>query len=156
MACTASSKRRRPAIRAAAFLVVLVLMTGCDPSAGNDPDNPEGLSGTCGLPTPEPDRKESVVPVELLPQGAEITRAQKERGGFTTAINVRLSVAGALAFYTEAVEAAGYETIQVDDEGFEAEMYLRKGKRLAAIQIRMSTCDDRSIVFVNEVVPEQP
>lgn len=130
----------------------MVLLAGCDPAQTPEED---GLSGTCGLPTPEPDRDESVVPETLLPQGAEINRAQKERGGFTTAINVPLSVGAALAFYKKAVAQAGYETIQVDDEGFEAEMYLRKRKKLAAIQIRMSTCDDRSIVFVNEVLPEK-
>lgn len=127
-------------------------MAGCDES--QPADDPEGLSGTCGLPTPEPGRKESVVPEIFVPDGAEISRAQRERGGFITAINVPLSVAGALAFYEDAVDKGGYEVIQSDNEGFEAELYLRRGKKLAAIQIRMSTCDDRSIVFVNEIVPD--
>jgi hypothetical protein len=67
---------------------------------------------------------------------------------------VRLGVEEALAFYEKAVKAGGYEVIQIDNEGFEAEMYLRRKNRLAAIQIRTSTCDDRSIVFVNEIIPE--
>jgi hypothetical protein len=117
--------------------------------------NPDGLSGTCGLPTPEPERDESVVPDVLLPDGAEISNAQTERGGFLAAINVKLSVGAALAFYKEAIKEAGYETINIDNEGFEAEMYLRRKDKLAAIQIRTSTCDDRSIVFINEIVPEK-
>lgn len=128
-------------------------------SCGNDPpsrtDSPPGLSGTCGLPTPEPDRDEAVVPEIFLPEGAEVSNAQKERGGFLTAINVKLSVAEAFDYYKAAAKDGGYETINVDNEGFEAEMYLRRKNKLAAIQIRTSTCDDRSIVFINEIVPEE-
>ncbi|MEA2517204.1 MAG: hypothetical protein QOG16_1042 [Actinomycetota bacterium] len=70
-----------------------------------------------------------------------------------TSINVKLTVGEALKFYKKAVTGAGYEIINSDNEGFEAEIYLRKKNRLAAIQIRTSTCDDRSIVFINEIVP---
>ena len=59
-----------------------------------------------------------------------------------------------MAFYRAAIKEAGYEAINIDNEGFEAEMYLRRKNKLAAIQIRTSTCDDRSIVFINEIVPE--
>ena len=135
-------------------VLALVVLVGCESSS--PPSKEEGLSGTCGLPTPEPDRDESIVPARFLPEGAEINRAERERGGFITAINVPLSVGEALAFYEAAVKEGGYEVIQSDNEGFEAEIYLRRGKKLAAIQIRMSTCDDRSIVFVNEIVPEKP
>ena len=107
------------------------------------------------MPTPEPSRDESLVPEELLPEGAEISNAQAERGGFLTAINVKLSVGEALKFYKKAVKASGYQIINSDNEGFEAEIYLRKKKRLAAIQIRTSTCGDRSIVFINEIVPAE-
>ncbi|MCA1695110.1 MAG: hypothetical protein LC749_10425 [Actinobacteria bacterium] len=70
-----------------------------------------------------------------------------------TAINVPLSVGEAVTFYKRAVKEAGYEIINADNEGFEAEISLRKKNRLAAIQIRTSTCGDRSIVFINEIVP---
>ena len=126
----------------------------CSGSDGEPSPDPTRLSGTCGLPTPEPERDEALVPDFLLPDGAEISNAQAERGGFVTAINVRLGVSEALEFYEDAVTEGGYEIIQIDNEGFEAEMYLRRKNRLAAIQIRTSTCDDRSIVFVNEIVPE--
>jgi hypothetical protein len=108
------------------------------------------------LPTPDPaaDRDDSLVPDIFLPPGAEIAKAQAERGGFITAINVPQSVGEAFDFYTAAAKDGGYEVIQTDNEGFEAEIYLRHGKRLAAIQVRTSTCEDRSIVFVNEILPE--
>lgn len=35
------------------------------------------------------------------------------------------------------------------------EMYLRKKDRVVSIQMRTSTCDDRSIVFIIEIVPEE-
>ena len=138
------------------LLVTMISCTGDSPKKTEE--NPAGLSGTCGLPTPEPGRDESLVPEVLLPPGAEISNAQAERGGFIAAINVKLSVGEALDFYRKAVKAAGYEAINIDNEGFEAEMYLRKEakNRLAAIQIRTSTCDDRSIVFINEIEPQDP
>jgi hypothetical protein len=107
------------------------------------------------LPTPEPDRDEDVVPAYFLPEGAEISNAQVERGGYITAVNVKLSVKAALDFYRKAVKQNGYELINVDNEGFEAEVYFRGKKRLAAIQIRTSTCGDRSIVFINEIRPSE-
>lgn len=134
------------------LLVTLISCTGDSPGSGEDP---AGLSGTCGLPTPEPGRDEALVPDVLLPEGAEISNAQAERGGFIAAINVKLSVAEAVAFYKKAIKEAGYEVISIDNEGFEAEMYLRLKKKVAAIQIRTSTCDDRSIVFINEILPQE-
>jgi hypothetical protein len=133
--------------------LAVVSCTGDSPETGG---NPPGLSGTCGLPTPDPGRDESLVPELLLPEGAEVSNAQAERGGFIAAINVKLSVGDALAFYRDAVKKGGYEVINIDNEGFEAEMYLRRKakNKLAAIQIRTSTCDDRSIVFINEIVPQ--
>lgn len=133
----------------------MIVLVSCEGGPTSRSDSPPGLSGTCGLPTPEPDRDESVVPEIFLPDGAEISNAQIERGGFLTAINVKLSVAEALEYYRGAVKEGGYETINIDNEGFEAEMYLRRKNKLAAIQIRTSTCDDRSIVFINEIVPEK-
>lgn len=134
---------------------MLLLLASCTGDPGEPAGNPPGLSGTCGLPTPEPSRDDSLVPKVLLPQGAEVSNAQAERGGFIAAINVKLSVGEALAFYRAAIKEAGYEVINIDNEGFEAEMYLRRKNKLAAIQIRTSTCDDRSIVFINEIVPEE-
>lgn len=144
--------------RTTVLAVTLVALLACSPSSGEEDDAPAGLSGTCGLPSPDPapGRDDSLVPAIFLPPGAEIAKAEAERGGFITAINVPLSVGQAFDFYKRAVEEGGYEVIQTDNEGFEAELYLRHGKRLAAIQVRTSTCEDRSIVFVNEILPEEP
>ncbi|HEV3472541.1 MAG TPA: hypothetical protein VG408_04965 [Actinomycetota bacterium] len=82
-------------------------------------------------------------------------RAQAERGGFLAMINVQLSVQDALETYHSIVTENGFEIIQEDNEGFEAEIYLRKKEHLAAIQIRTSQCDDASVVFVNLVDQDQ-
>ena len=142
-------------VRSAVLVVTLLALGGC-PAPSDGEADPPGLSGTCGLPTPDPDgkRDDSLVPEIFLPSGAEIAKSEAERGGFITAINVPLSVQRAFDFYTAAAKDGGYEIIQSDNEGFEAEIYLRHGKKLAAIQVRTSTCDDRSIVFVNEIIPE--
>lgn len=137
-------------------MLALLMCVACTEDAEPPAENPPGLSGTCGLPTPEPGREEEIVPKGLIPQGAEISNAQRERGGYITAINVKLGVQEALDFYRAALKENDYEVINIDNEGFEAEIYLRKKNRLAAIQIRTSTCDDRSIVFINEIVPEEP
>lgn len=138
--------------------MLTVVLAGACGDGEETPSLDDGLSGSCGLPTPDPvdQRRDELVPESLLPEGAEIAKSAAERGGFITAINVPLGVQGAFDFYRKAVKQAGYESISVDNEGFEAELYLRRKNRLAAIQIRTSTCEDRSIVFVNEIVPEEP
>ena len=133
-----------------------MLFGACEGSTETPPLD-EGLSGSCGLPTPDPvdQRQDELVPEALLPPGSEIAKSTAERGGFLSAVNVPLSVAEAFAFYRKAVTEAGYEAISIDNEGFEAELYLRRKDHLGAIQIRTSTCADRSIVFINDIDPEQ-
>lgn len=95
------------------------------------------------------------MPDLYLPDEATLVRAEEERGGFLAMINVRLGVQDALRYYRRAVRRDGWEVIQADNEGFEAEIYLRRAKDLAAIQIRTSKCDDESVVFVNVVDASQ-
>jgi hypothetical protein len=66
-------------------------------------------------------------------------------------LSVPLSVQEALPPYRKAVAEAGFDVVSEDNEGFEAEVYLKRGKRLGAIQIRRTLCDDVSVVFVNIV-----
>ncbi|MDQ4065190.1 MAG: hypothetical protein M3161_04015 [Actinomycetota bacterium] len=84
-----------------------------------------------------------------------MVRAQRERGGFIASLNVDLGVQEALARLTRVVQQQNYEIIQQDNEGFEAEIYIRGEDELGAIQIRTSRCDDKSVVFVNIVDPDR-
>ena len=126
-----------------------LLIAGCD---GSDP-KVQPLD--CGLPSPEPSAQRELVPDYFLIEGTEVIRAQAERGGFLAMLNVDLGVQDALETYHSIVLENGFEIIQEDNEGFEAEIYLRKKKQLAAIQIRRSQCDDASVLFVNVVDADQ-
>lgn len=95
-----------------------------------------------------PDTK---VPKQFLVEGSRISLGQKVQGGFVTTIDIPYSVQDALPLYRTAVVEAGFEMRNVDNEGFEAELYFAAGKELGAIQIRRSTCPDASLVYVNIV-----
>jgi hypothetical protein len=62
-----------------------------------------------------------------------------------------MGVQDALPRYKKAVREVGFEVVGEDNEGFEAELYMKRGERLGALQIRRTLCDDVSIVFVNIV-----
>jgi hypothetical protein len=66
-------------------------------------------------------------------------------------LNIRMSVQDALPLYKRAIARAGFELVGEDNEGFEAELYLKRGKELGSLQIRTSVCSDASVVFVNVV-----
>ncbi|MDQ3953914.1 MAG: hypothetical protein M3279_13280 [Actinomycetota bacterium] len=129
---------------AAAF--VFVLGAGCD--GGDGSALPEG----CGLPTREPRAQPELIPEALLLGGdAEVSAAGRRKGGVTGVLTITKSVQDGLPLYRKAVRAAGFEIVGEDNEGFEAEIFVRKGKQLGQIQIRTSVCDDASVVFVNIV-----
>lgn len=69
----------------------------------------------------------------------------------TGVLSIRLGVQDALPLFKKAIADADFELAAEDNEGFEAELYLKQGKRLGAIQIRRTVCEDASVVFVNVV-----
>jgi hypothetical protein len=142
---------RRALARACAPLAaVAVFVAGC--GDGGSDDSGAGIPTTCGLPTPKSGLDTSIMPEAFLLDGAELANVARERGGFTAVVNVPYSVGEALDLLRGAVRRTNYEIIGEDNEGFEAELYLRRKRELGAVQIRRSICDRASIVFVN-VVP---
>jgi hypothetical protein len=134
----------------AAVLVAALVAGGCSERSPVDDDH--AIPARCGLPTPDPRADASVVAeVFLLGGDAEVTQTKKSKRGILAALNVPYSVAEAFSRYSESVKKGGYEVVDDDFEGFEAELYLRKGDDLGAVQIRRSTCEEASIVFVNVV-----
>ena len=134
----------------AALLVAVLAAGGC--SEGAPADDEGAIPAGCGLPTPNPRADASVVAeVFLLGGDAEVTQTKKSKRGLLAALNVPYSVAEAFSRYSDSVKKGGYEVVDDDFEGFEAELYLRKGDDLGAVQIRRSTCEEASIVFVNVV-----
>jgi hypothetical protein len=112
----------------------------------------QGIFAQCGLPTPDPGAEASVVADAFILGGdAEVTKTEASKRGTIAALNVPYSVSEAFSRYSDSVKQAGYQIVDDDFEGFEAELYLRKGDDLGYVQIRRSTCEDASIVFVNVV-----
>jgi hypothetical protein len=134
----------------AVVLVAAFVAGGC--SERTPADDGRAIPAQCGLPTPDPGADASVVAdVFLLGGDAEVTKTKKSKRGILAALNVPYSVSEAFSRYSESVKKGGYEVVDDDFEGFEAELYLRKGDDLGAVQIRRSTCEEASVVFVNVV-----
>lgn len=132
--------------RRAALALLLVLGSACNGDEGG------AATEGCGLPTPDPSARADLIPEELLLDGkAVVATAGRRKGGVTAALNLPLSVQDALPLYRKAVGRASFEVVGEDNEGFEAEVYIKKGKQLGQIQIRRSLCEDASVVFVNVV-----
>ncbi len=104
----------------------------------------------CGFPTPDPAADPGEVPTPLL-LGGEATVAQTEvkDGRLIAALHVPHSVNEAFGLYKSALADAELDVLQEDNEGFEAELYLKTGKELGSLQIRSSKCDDAVIVYLN-------
>jgi hypothetical protein len=133
----------------AAVLTAALVAGGCSEET---PVDDQAIPARCGLPTPDPGADASVVAEAFLLGGdAEVTKTDKSKRGTIAALNVPYSVSDAFSRYSESVRQDGYQVVDDDFEGFEAEIYLRKGDDLGAVQIRRSTCDDASIVFVNVI-----
>lgn len=149
-----SSRRRsvaaEPHRRAAVAAVLLLSLTAaCDRGSGGP------SAADCGLPTPDPAARADLIPRPFLLGGdAEVASAGKRRGGVTGVLNIRMSVQDAFPVYKRAIAQAGFELVAEDNEGFEAELYLRRGKALGSLQIRTSVCEDAAVVFVNVVKGE--
>lgn len=121
---------------------------GCTQS--EEPKDP-ALSGTCGLPKVSKKVDESLVSDEFRLDGGEIARTQDRKGRFIATINAPYSVNEAYRTYQDQIADSDWKIVTHETEGFEAEIYLSDPKRLGAIQMRSSTCENKIIVFVSIV-----
>ncbi len=133
----------------------MLTLVGCNDN-GKAPPAAAPIDPACGLPSPRRDEQAKLVPEPFLLDGdADVTNVEMHREqGLTAALNVSLSVTDALAVYTKATREAGFKVLSRENEGFEAEVYFRRGSKLGAVQIRTSLCEDASIVFVSIVESE--
>lgn len=107
------------------------------------------LAGSCGFPARKTPVDPKGIPEEFLLEGVEVSKVQVTKKRLIAALNVHHGVQDALRLYRDVARDAGYEIIQVDNEGFEAEIYMRRGDDLGAMQVRMSTCKDAVAVYIN-------
>ena len=114
--------RGRVALTVAAALCVAGLV-GCDSGDANE----EGtIPKRCGLPSPGPKVDPTRVPEQYLLDGTAIVRKVTEANDlFVVALNVPLTVNAAYGAYLDALGPPRYRLITKENEGFEAEIYLR-------------------------------
>ncbi len=109
----------------------------------------EKLAGSCGFPARKTPVDPKGIPEEFLLDGVEVSKVQITKKRLTAALNVPHGVQDALRLYRGVVQDLGYKIIQVDNEGFEAEVYMRKDDDLGALQVRMSTCENAVALYIN-------
>ncbi len=141
---------------AAGILTLLFVTSAC----GGDKEESAGpFPAACGLPSPRPDaeKRRRLIPEELLLGGDATIRAiEKEGSRIVAQLNLPFTVDEAFDRYKDAASSR-YEIISEDNEGFEAEIYLReKGAHtLAAVQIRKPRCEVATSAFVSiELKPQ--
>jgi hypothetical protein len=135
--------------RLATVVMVMAVLAGCSEEPGSSA--PRKLAGSCGFPARKKPVDPKSLPKEFLLEGVEVSIVEVTKERLTAALNVPHSVQQALDLYRDVVKDLGYKILQVDNEGFEAELYMRKGNDLGAMQVRMSTCEDAVAVYINIV-----
>ena len=134
-------------------LLLAALLGACSQGAGG---GPEAAPANCGLLTPKPSADPEQIPASLrLGGAAEVATTELREGRLLAAMNVRMTVDESLAAYKEALGESGLEILQEDNEGFEAELYVKDGKELGSVVIRRSLCEDAVVVYLNLVAPRQ-
>lgn len=118
---------------------------------GENDSSASDIPAKCGLLTPEPGVDASALPPEFLVEGVEVAKVLVTKKRVSAALNNPRSVTESFEVFGRAARDAGFEIVGRDNEGFEAEVYVKKGRDLGAIQIRTSQCPEASVVFVNIV-----
>jgi hypothetical protein len=128
-------------------LAVLAL-TGCGGSA--ERDAPEAGATTCAAPG---DLRAPRALTSRLDLGDAVGWSSIEAGATSVnavGIAAHTDLAAVLASSQGAVDAAGWEPLSLDDEGFEAELLARDDAGgLLAVNLRESTCPGQVLVAVS-------
>ncbi|HJR45150.1 MAG TPA: hypothetical protein VJ927_06050 [Actinomycetota bacterium] len=126
----------------------MLLFPGCAED-GSDDDTVQDLT-ECGLPAPSPGADVSLIPEPFMLDGdAEIVQVEIIDKRVVGGLGLRQTVDQAFERYKAAIPEASFELLQEDNEHFEAELYIKKGKELGSLQIRSSTCPQAVIVYLN-------
>jgi hypothetical protein len=121
-----------------AIAVVCLLLPGC----GDDDDQPASRYSSC---IDLGDLEEKRTPKDLkLPDGLYVTVVERSKG-FVTVIGVAdMTVEEIYAPSETALVDSGFEIINRDFEGFEAELFFAKSNDTAgAVRIRIGPCPDQ-------------
>jgi hypothetical protein len=129
-----------------AWAIVIFLLLAC--TACTDTNNTEEPNRNCSLFPIDRKADPSVVPEPFLLDGMQVAKSIQTKKRLTVAMNNPRSVQESFPLYKQAVKEAGFELVGEDNEGFEAELYIRRGSTLGQIQIRMSPCPDATGVYL--------
>ena len=135
----------------AALIIVVTASLGACSSDGDEQAKP-GVPKECELPTTPPELKEDVLPDFFSLEGSvAVTRAIEFKKGMTASGELRGSVKQALTRYRAAVEEEGFDIVNQDYEGFEAELYLQRKKEIGYLSLRESPCDGTLLAYLKLV-----
>jgi hypothetical protein len=140
---------------AGGILALLFLASAC----GGTEEDAGPFPAECGLPSPRPNaeaRRDLIPEAFLLDDKAVIRAIEREGSRIVAQLNLPFTVDEAFGLYKDAT-ATDYAIISEDNEGFEAEIYLRALEKntLAAVQIRKPRCEVATSAFVSiELNPE--
>jgi hypothetical protein len=133
--------------RLAASILLLAILFACgDSSSSSTP-----AQDLCRLPTPQGEIDLSLVPKGFIADGEkEFTQTEKRRGRLVAVLIMDGTIQSVLDAYRELVKGSDFDVLQEDNEGFEAELYLQKGRGdLAVVQIRETGCENQTLVLLN-------
>jgi len=109
----------------------------------------------CGPTIGETRANTSLVPdIFLIGETPKVTRVIESQQGYSAAILLQIALDPALEEYRSIVKQAGYEILNEDYEGFEAEIYMREGADYVTLQLRETACEDETVAYLRVIYEE--
>jgi hypothetical protein len=109
----------------------------------------------CGPTIGETEADASLVPdIFLIGETPKVTRVIESQQGYSAAILLQIALDPALEEYRSIVKQAGYEILNEDYEGFEAEIYMREGADYVTLQLRETACEDETVAYLRVIYEE--
>jgi hypothetical protein len=134
------------AVVVAAFgsIVIGGLMSGHQDHA----DRALADSAPCEMPRPKRGVREAKLPDIVRFRGGETLAVERQRGFISADVNVAMSVRDTFDALKRRVRGSDLRILQLDFEGFEAELYITLGNRAGVLQITRSQCSGTSRLLV--------
>ena len=134
-----------------AVFVLAASCTGGD-SVESEPAKPLPINPTCGPTIGEKEVDASLVPdAFLIGESPKVTRVIESQQGYSAAILIQVALDPALEEYRSIVKETGYEILNEDYEGFEAEIYMREGADYVTLQLRETACENETVAYLRVI-----
>jgi hypothetical protein len=134
---TAECRRHR--VRLVAMAVATGLLTACGGGGSDGASSPDPQ--VCSTADPVDAAKLTVLPKDLpLDDWGAVMRVERKKGYVGAQVITETSIIELYPEISRAVLAGGYETISSENEGFEAELFFRKGPDTGTFLLRKGPC----------------